>query len=196
MPRFMRAPHTPIVRAILLVAGIFVAGTIGYRVLEGASWWDAFFMTVITITTVGYEEEVPLSRGGEIFTSLLLLAGLGILLLLLTEISRSVVEGELRQFLGRVRRSRMIERLTGHEIVCGHGRMGRAVVEELRRAGRMVVVVDCSTERVRQLQDDEIPAIAGVTPRPKRCCVRPISPERAGWSRVSTTMPTTSTLCS
>ena len=161
MSRFLRVPHTPIVRAILLVAGIFVAGTIGYRVLEDAPWWDAFFMTVITITTVGYEEEVPLSRGGEIFTSVLLLAGLGILLLLLTEISRSVVEGELRQFLGRVRRSRMIERLTGHEIVCGYGRMGRSVVEELRRAGRMVVVIDRSTEQVRQLQDDGIPAIAG-----------------------------------
>ena len=74
----MNAPRTPIVRAVLLVAGIFATGTVGYRVLENASWWDAFFMTVITITTVGYEEEVPLSRGGEIFTSLLILAGLGV----------------------------------------------------------------------------------------------------------------------
>ena len=114
---------------MLLVAGVFIAGTIGYRVLENAPWWDAFFMTVITITTVGYEEEVSLSREGEIFTSFLILAGLGMLLFLLTELSRSVVEGELRQFLGRVRRSRMIERLTDHEIVCGYGRMGRAVDE-------------------------------------------------------------------
>ena len=135
MPRFLQAPRTPIVRAVLLVTGVFIAGTIGYRVLENAPWWDAFFMTVITITTVGYEEEVSLSREGEIFTSFLILAGLGMLLFLLTELSRSVVEGELRQFLGRVRRSRMIERLTDHEIVCGYGRMGRAVVEELRRAG-------------------------------------------------------------
>ena len=63
-------------RAVLLVVGIFATGTIGYRVLESASWRDAFFMTVITITTVGYEEEVPLSRGGEVFTALLILAGL------------------------------------------------------------------------------------------------------------------------
>ncbi len=122
MPRFLHAPRTPIVRAVLLVGAVFIAGTIGYRVLENASWWDAFFMTVITITTVGYEEEVSLSREGEIFTSFLILAGLGMLLFLLTELSRSVVEGELRQFLGRVRRSRMIERLTDHEIVCGYGR--------------------------------------------------------------------------
>ena len=131
----MKTPRTPIVRAVLLVAGIFATGTVGYRLLENASWWDAFFMTVITITTVGYEEEVPLSRGGEVFTSFLILGGLGVLLFLLSEISRSILEGELRQLLGRVRRSRMIERLTGHKIVCGYGRMGRAVVEELRRAG-------------------------------------------------------------
>ena len=110
----MRVPRTPIVRAIVLVAGILVVGTVGYRTLEDASWWDAFFMTVITVTTVGYEEEVPLSREGEIFTSLLLFAGLGLMLFLLTELSRSAVEGELRQFLGRARRSRMIERLTEH----------------------------------------------------------------------------------
>jgi voltage-gated potassium channel len=149
------------VRALVLVGAIFVAGTIGYRVLEGAPWWDSFFMTVITVTTVGYEEEVPLSPKGEVFTSILLLAGLGVMLFLLTEVSRSVLEGELRQFLGRVRRSRMIERMKGHEIVCGYGRMGRAVVEELRRAGHAVVVVERSTDRVRMLQEAGIPAILG-----------------------------------
>jgi len=143
------------------VIGVFAAGTIGYRTLEDASWWDAFFMTVITVTTVGYEEEVPLSRGGEVFTSILILAGLGVLLFLLTEVSRAVLEGELRQYLGRVRRSRMIERLTGHQIVCGYGRMGRAVVEELTRAGHSIVIVERSAERVRALQEEGIAAIAG-----------------------------------
>ena len=118
-------------------------------------------MTVITVTTVGYEEEVPLSREGEVFTSVLLLAGLGVLLFLLTEVSRSVLEGELRQYLGRVRRSRMIERLVGHEIVCVYGRMGQAAVEELRRAGHLVVVVERSPERVRRLQERGIAAISG-----------------------------------
>lgn len=157
----MNGSRTPVWRAVPPVIGVFAVGTVGYRVLEGASWWDAFFMTVITVTTVGYEEEVPLSRGGEVFTSILILAGLGVLLFLLTEVSRSVLEGELRQFLGRVRRSRMIERLSGHEIVCGYGRMGRAVVEELTRAGHALVVVERSAERVRALQEAGVPAIAG-----------------------------------
>lgn len=157
----MRPFETPLARAIVFVTAIFVAGTVGYRILEDASWWDSFFMTVITVTTVGYEEEVPLSRGGEIFTSILLLSGLGVLLFVATELSRSVVEGELRQFLGRVRRSRMIERMSKHEIVCGYGRMGRTVVEELQRAGRDVVVVERSADRVRGLQEAGVPVVSG-----------------------------------
>ena len=138
------SPSNPRPARIAARGGDLSAGTVGYRVLEHSSWWDSFFMTVITVTTVGYEEEVPLSREGEVFTSVLLLAGLGVLLFLLTEVSRSVLEGELRQYLGRVRRSRMIERLVGHEIVCVYGRMGQAAVEELRRAGHLVVVVERS----------------------------------------------------
>jgi len=157
----MRPSEAPIVRAVVLLVAIFGSGTVGYRLLEEASWWDSFFMTVITVTTVGYEEEVPLSRGGEVFTSILLLSSLGLLLFLVTELSRSVVEGELRQFLGRVRRSRMIERMSKHEIVCGYGRMGRAVVEELQRAGREVVIVERSGERVRRLQEEGYAVVSG-----------------------------------
>ena len=157
----MKLFEAPIVRAIVLMGAISLAGTVGYHVIEGASWWDSFFMTVITVTTVGYEEEVPLSRGGEVFTTILLISGLGVLLFLVTELARSVVEGELRQFLGRVRRSRMIERMSKHEIVCGYGRMGRAVVEELQRAGREVVIVERGGERVRRLQEEGYAVVSG-----------------------------------
>ena len=139
-----------------LLAGLFLVGTVGYRLIEGASWWDSFFMTVITLTTVGYEEVFPLSRTGELFTVGLLLVGLGILLFLVTEIGRTVLEGELQQAFGRARRSRMIERLTGHEVVCGWGRMGHAVVEELRRGGRPFVVIENNPDKVRRLQEARI----------------------------------------
>ena len=147
----MRAPRTRVVRALMLAGGIFSVGTIGYRVLEDSSWWDSFFMTVITVTTVEYEEEVPLSREGEVFTSILLLAGLGVLLFLLTELSRSVLEGKLRQYLGRVRRSRMIERLVGHEIVCGYGRMGRGRISHYGEATCWSCSADANrSQRLRQ----------------------------------------------
>ncbi len=148
-------------RATILAAVPFLGGTVGYRVLEGVGWWDAFYMTVITITTVGFGEVFPLSMPGQLLTVLLLVAGLGIFFFLASEIGRSVMEGELRHYLGRVRRSRRMERMTGHEIVCGYGRMGRAVVEELRRAGRQVVVVDSRVDRTRPLAEAGVPAVTG-----------------------------------
>lgn len=137
--------------ALLVLAAVFLVGTAGYVLIEGASWWDAFYMTAITITTVGYREVFPLSAAGQAFTVLLLLFGIGTLLFLLTEASRHVIEGELRHALGRARRTRMIEKLTGHEIVCGWGRMGQAVVEALQRDGRPFVVIESSPDKVRRL---------------------------------------------
>lgn len=140
-----------LLRSIGVLATLFAAGTIGYRLVEGASWWDCFYMTVITLTTVGYQEVFPLSFGGQVFTAALLVAGLGILLFIVTEVGRSVLEGELAEALGRARRSRRMERLSGHEIVCGYGRMGRIVTAELRRSGRAVVVIEQDPEKIREL---------------------------------------------
>ena len=166
-PAAPRGATTPIAtparlsRATALVTGLFLMGTFGYRAVEGAPWWDAFYMTVITITTVGFAEQFPLSQAGEALTAVLLVAGLGIFFFVASEIGRSVMEGELQHFLGRIRRVRMIERMSGHEIVCGYGRMGRAVVEELRRAGRQVVVVDSRTAQMQELVETGVPTVVG-----------------------------------
>ena len=153
-------PHRLVVATVLMVL-LFAGGTIGYRLIEHPPWWDAFFMTVITLTTVGYGEVFPLSRAGEVFTTLLLLGGLGMFLLLATDVARTVIEGELQQVLGRVRRSRVIERMSGHQIVCGYGRMGRAAVAELRRSGHALVVVERAPDRIASLRDAGIPCVAG-----------------------------------
>jgi voltage-gated potassium channel len=150
-----------LLRATVLVVGLFLAGMVGYMVVEGAPWFDALYMTVITITTVGFAEAFPLSQTGQALTMLLLVAGLGIFFFLASEIGRSIMEGELRHYLGRVRRSRMIERMSGHEIVCGYGRMGRAVVDELRHAGRQVVVVDTRVTRMQEVAELGLPAVTG-----------------------------------
>ena len=157
----MRRERKAVQRAVILILAIFAVGTMGYRLIEGASWWDAFFMTVITITTVGFSEEIPLSEVGEAFTAVLLFAGFGLLLFLVTETSRSVLEGELGRFLGRVRRSRMVDRMSGHEIVCGYGRMGRAVVDELRRSMRQVVVVEREPDLAHEIEELGVATIVG-----------------------------------
>ena len=153
--------RTRLGRSAALLAAIFVAGTLGYRLTEGVPWWDAFYMTVLALTTVGFNSISTLSRAGQVLTVALLFGGLGLILLVATEVGRSVIEGELREAFGQARRSRMIERMTRHEIVCGWGRMGLAVVEELRRAGRSVVVVEAKAEKAQRLRELGIPVVAG-----------------------------------
>lgn len=148
-------------RSALALAGVIAIGTTGYSLIEGASWWDAFFMTIITLTTVGYQEVFPLSTAGEVFTVALLVVGFGLLLFTTVEVARRVVEGEVRSLLGQARRSRMLGKLSGHEIVCGWGRMGQAVAEELRRSRRRVVIVERSPEKIRTLERLGLTFVAG-----------------------------------
>lgn len=147
-------------RATALVLGLFVAGAAGYTFVEGVPWWDAFYMTVITITTVGFGHVFPLSPAGQALTVALLGTGIGVFLFLASEVGRSIMEGELRRYLGHVRRVRMIERMSGHDVVCGYGRMGRAAVDALRRAGRQVVVVEARVEQTEALAAG-LPVVTG-----------------------------------
>ena len=148
-------------RATAMVLGLFVAGAAGYRVVEGVPWWDAFYMTVITITTVGFGHVFPLSPAGQVLTVALLGAGIGVFLFLASEVGRSIMEGELQRYLGHVRRVRMIERMSGHDVVCGYGRMGRAAVDALRRAGRPVVVVEARSGLTGDLAEGGCPVVTG-----------------------------------
>ena len=148
-------------RATALVLALFLAGAGGYRLVEGVPWWDAFYMTVITITTVGFGHVFPLSPAGEALTVGLLGAGIGVFLFLASEVGRSIMEGELRRYLGHVRRVRMIERMSGHDIVCGYGRMGRAAVDALRRAGRQVVVIEARSDQAGELAAAGRPVVTG-----------------------------------
>lgn len=160
-PGRMPALNPRILRSAALLAIIFAIGTAGYMAIEGAGAWDAFYMTAITLTTVGYREVFPLSRGGEAFTVFILVTGLGLLLMVATNIGRAVVEGELQALVGDRRRTHMIETLSNHEIVCGWGRMGQAVVAELRRAGRQVIVIELNPDKALRLQRADIPVFAG-----------------------------------
>src|SRR5919197_3154276 len=102
----------------ILIALVMAGGTAGYVLIEGWSVWDAFYMTVITVTTVGYREVHDLSRAGQAFTVVLLLGGVGAALYTFTLLATVVVEGGLPKRLQRRRRERMLESLKEHFIVC------------------------------------------------------------------------------
>jgi len=130
---------------------VLIIGTTGYVVIEGWPVMDALFMTVTSITTVGYREVHELSPAGQIFTMILLLGGVGTVFYVLTLMVAGVVEGGLFVRWERRRRARMLDSLRDHFIVCGYGRMGRLIVEEFRRQGVPLVVVDRDPELAHQI---------------------------------------------
>ena len=140
--------------AALLLGSAIVGGTIGYMVIEGWGAWDAFYMTVITVTTVGYKEVHDLSRAGEVFTVCLLLGGVGAALYTFTLLATVVVEGGLPKRLQRRRLRRMIDTVTDHFIICGYGRIGRIVAREFQRQRVPLVVIERDPQRLQAAMED------------------------------------------
>jgi len=137
--------------AVALLLAVLAGGSLGYALIEGWSLWDGFYMTVTTITTVGFKEVHPLSRAGEVFTVGVIVAGVGTAFYTFTLLASLVVEGGLHQRLERRRRQRMLEQLRDHFIVCGYGRIGATIVEELRRQDVPFVVIERDPERVHEV---------------------------------------------
>lgn len=144
---------------ILLIIVINAFGTIGYMVIEGWGFMDSLFMTVTTVTTVGYGEVHDLTPRGEIFTIVLLILGVGTILYLLSALAKIVLEGELTQIIGRSRLERRIKDLKDHYIVCGYGRMGKTVVKELASNGVDIIIIE--KEPVDTALKDEYVIIEG-----------------------------------
>jgi voltage-gated potassium channel len=137
-------------RAVAMVFAVFVVGTIGYLII-GLSFTEAVYQTVTTVTTVGYRELADFNTAQQWFTILIIITGVSTVLYTFTLAVQVVVEGELRDFVGRRLMDREIGKLDGHTIVCGWGRVGRAVADDLAAAGHQVVIVDVDAERVQRL---------------------------------------------
>ena len=129
-------------RTLLALGAITVIGVLGYMVLEGWSFTESLYMTVITLTTVGYREVRPLDTAGQLWTMVLLITGVGTLFYAAVSSVELVVEGAIRGYFGRRRMQAAIGKLNGHYILCGYGRVGRQVAREFAREGVPFVVVD------------------------------------------------------
>ncbi len=134
----------------LAVLIVLVIGTTGFVLIEHYPVFDAFYMTLITITTVGYSEIRPLSQAGRIFNSVLIVFGVSLLFFAIGMITQAVIQLELGEFFGKRRMKRMIDKLENHYIVCGYGRVGRGAALEMQQQGLPCVVVDRDAEKVEQ----------------------------------------------
>jgi voltage-gated potassium channel len=127
---------------LVAVATVLGLGIAGYMAIEGWTFFDALYMVITTVTTVGYGEIQPLSTAGRTFTMLLIVLGVGTMLYTLSTVVHYAVEGELTRRVGRRRMQGRIEQLRDHVVLCGYGRVGRQIAAEFRRERVAYVVVD------------------------------------------------------
>lgn len=136
---------------ILLLIGF---GTTGYVLIEpDYSWFDAFYMTMITIATVGFGEVKPLSQAGRLFTTLLIVIGFSSLTFIAHSLVESILEKIARNSSEVKRMHKRIEQLSGHFIICGFGRVGEAAAEHFKKAGADYVIVEASPEQCQELKE-------------------------------------------
>jgi voltage-gated potassium channel len=132
------------------IVGVLTFGTLGFVLVEGWSFFDAFYMSLMTMTTVGYKEVHDLSLGGRIFNSFLILFGVLTLFLAVGAMTQTAIELEFTNFFEKRRTRKMIDQLSRHYIVCGFGRVGRGAAAELQRSGEPFIVMDRDEGRVER----------------------------------------------
>jgi voltage-gated potassium channel len=147
LPRPGRLSRFQLAVVLLTPLALVLAGTLGYFFIE-EDWtlFDALYMTVITLSTIGYEEVHKLSTRGRVFTIFLILGGVVTFFYAVTALIRAIVSGEFRDAFGRQRMERSLAQMQGHVMVCGYGRMGRLVCQELARQHVSFVLIDSDAE--------------------------------------------------
>ncbi len=137
--------------SLAAVVAIVAGGTAGYSVLEGWHWFDSLYMTVITLATIGYGETHPLTITGRAFTIILIVVGVAIFGFLISSLTQVLIENEIASALGRRRLFKDISQLKNHYILCGAGRVGLKIVNELEKKGVDFVVIERDEEVAERL---------------------------------------------
>ncbi|MCR8666441.1 potassium channel protein [Aestuariibaculum sp. M13] len=153
--------RTKIYTAIFLLAGMIVLGVIGYKIIADYSWIDAVYMTVITMTTVGFGEVVPLNQESKIFTVFLILASVVIMGYALSVITEYILSKNNVEELKQKKMQKNIDSFKNHVVICGYGRNGKQAARKLLAHNKQFVVIERNKELEERLQQDEVPYIIG-----------------------------------
>jgi len=148
-----------IIRGLVILLMILAAGTMGYMIIERWKLLDAFYMTVITITTVGFQEVRKVSEPGRIFTIFIIFAGMGIIAYILGMIAQAMVDFQVRSIIGRRRLGITLKSIKNHYIICGFGRIGKIICRELKASRKPMVVIDNNPDTVLILENEGVPYI-------------------------------------
>lgn len=146
-------PYTRLIRVSVALLVVCCIGVIGYALIERWSFLDSLFMTIITLTTVGFEQVHPLSPYGRIFTIVLLLIGVGVLLYGVSSVTAFIVEGDLKDIMRRRKMDKRITALKDHYIICGAGEIGQHVLDEFIKTKKDFVVIERNPEVIQRLRE-------------------------------------------
>ncbi len=150
-----------LLKSVFLLFSIILGGTIGYYLIEGWSLLDSLFMTVISLTTVGYGETHPLSVYGKLFTILLILTGISSVAYIIRNITMHYIHPFFDIVIKEKKMEQILKKMNNHYIVCGYGRIGKDVSQNLINAGKSVVVVDRQPVLKSELEKYQIPVVVG-----------------------------------
>lgn len=155
-------PHfTRLKISLVLFCSIQIIGVVGFMWLENLSWFDATYLTIATVSTVGYGDIVPLTKGGRIFDIGLIIIGVGTAYYTFALIVSMAIEGQLKDLLGRRGMNRKIASLKDHIIVCGSGKVGINAIEQLELEDEPFVVIDINYESYEKMVEKKILAVHG-----------------------------------
>lgn len=147
--------------AVLLLIIITCTGIVGYSTIEGWSQLDSFYMTIITLSTVGYGEVQSLSPEGKIFSSILIMGGMTVAAYCFGVIGRSALQGELYRYRRLLKMNKQIANMKGHTIICGFGRLAGFVIPEIVETGKQIVVIESNPDKITQINLLGLPYIEG-----------------------------------
>jgi voltage-gated potassium channel len=142
--------------SLLILLLLISIGTVGYMSIEDWRFLDAFYMTVITLATVGFQEVHPLSDAGRVFTILLIVIGVTVLGYTVGKLAQIMFEGQFQRFLGRKKVEKSIEELRDHYIVCGYGRIGSLICKEFAAKPIPFVVVENNLAVLEKMEEDSM----------------------------------------
>ncbi len=140
--------------AFLLLLLIFITGTLGYHFLEGWTFGESFYATVVTLGTVGYGDFYPVSTEGRMFAVFLIIFGVGTMAYTFAMVMENFMEGRLRKVLGRGKLKKQIERMNNHYIICGCGKIGHLICRELTDEKVDFIVIDNNPEVIQKIEDE------------------------------------------
>ncbi len=147
--------------SLFLLVCIILFGTFGYSMIEEMPLFDSFYMTLITISTVGFSEITPLTQSSRIITVVIIISGISLLTYTLGQIAQVFIEGELRKLLGRRKLEKQIADLKNHYIVCGYGRIGAVVCKELADGKIEFIIIEEDEKKIEQLENNHFLYLSG-----------------------------------